>query len=451
MFCVGCIISVLYECKTEGTKQAKIVATIFRSIDKACEEVSDETASHIARGAKNPSGYLMDALGNLSVDSYNEIADYFRDQVVVLIKENERHNVSDTLILMIRESQDIADDTVVDVVNGVTKADLTDEVDLASFLAGVFLFALKNTKNNIGGSAKNVTKEYFARVKKGEKPVSRKTAFNLEEVNDSKPESEHSRFDSHTRKIELLEERIEQEAISFCRKYKEEKEYIALCQVAFIMSPTIVHHREIYNEFCELPNSTRNKILKISEVDKIKVSGDDWWYKYLDMFKKDYEKYALGSERYRYSFSQYFPKLLEYGGERIDGFTQRLFSPKIITPIMKTFQISYKHDVAGLIDEYLYYKDYEKYNNILEPPLDFMWRELNFGSCSELMLTVFLALFIIGTCQGIPLPQNAENQPFVFSGVGTPDLKTAEDLFYQTILTLYENYEVCSTGLSSIE
>lgn len=255
MFCIGCIISVLAECKVEGTKQAKIVEAIFRSIDKECEEISDETASNIARGVKNPSGYLMDALGNLSVDSYKQIAEYFRDQVVVLIKENERNNVSDTLILMIRESAEIADDTVVDVVNGVTKAELIDEVDLESFLAGIFLYALKNTRNNIGGSAKNVAKDYLARVKKGEKPVGRKNVF-TEDVKDAKPESEHSHFDSHAREVELLEERIEQEAISFCRKYKDKKEYIALCQVAFVTNPTRVHHREMYNEFCELTTST---------------------------------------------------------------------------------------------------------------------------------------------------------------------------------------------------
>lgn len=45
-----------------------------------------------------------------------------------------------------------------------------------------------------------------------------------------------------------------------------------------------VHYREMYNEFCEFTTSTRNKILEISEVDKLKVSGDDWWYKYLDLY-----------------------------------------------------------------------------------------------------------------------------------------------------------------------
>ena len=109
---------------------------------------------------------------------------------------------------------------------------------------------------------------------------------------------------------------------------------------------------------------------------------------------------------------------------------------------MRTFPKNYKHDIAGLINEYIYYKDEEKYNKVLEPPMDFIWRELGFGSCSELMITSFLALFIIETCRGISLLQNAENKIFAFSGVDVSDLETAEDLFYQTLLTLYEYYEV---------
>ena len=444
MFCIGCVISAVAECKIEGTKQAKLVEAFLKSVDKECEEISDETASNIARGAKNPSGYLMEALGKLPAESYKSIVPYFQSQVVSLIKENEKNIVRDTLILMIQEAQEIADDTVVELVNGLKKADLTDEVELADFLAGIFLFALKNTKNNIGGSAKRATREYLARVKNGEKPVKRNKNTDVE-IMEPESKREYSNHEYRSREIELQEERIEQEAISFCRRYKNEKEYIALCQVAFITNPTRVHNREMYNEFCELTTSTRNKILEISEVDKIEVSGEYWWFKYLDLFEKDYEKYGLGAERYRYSFSQYFPRLLEYGGDPIDGFTKRIFSPKVITPIINTFSKSYKLDVAGLIDEYIYYKDFEEYTNILEPPMDFMWRKLDFGSCRELMLASYLALFIIGTCRGIPFPEDVEDKMFVFSGPGVSEVETAEDLFYQTLLTLYENYEVCGT------
>ena len=344
--------------------------------------------------------------------------------------------------MMIHEEQEIADDTVVELVNGIKKADLTDEDDLSDFLAGIFLFALKNTKNNIGGSAKRVTKEYLARVRNGEKPVKEKIVV-IGDIKELSNEPEQLRSGYRSSEVELMEERIEQEAISFCRKYKDLKDYIALCQVAFITNPTRVHHRDMYNEFCELTTSTRDRILEMSEVDKIEVPEDYWWHKYLAMFENDYENYTLGDERYRYSFSQYFPRLLEYGGNPIDDYTQRIFAPIIITPSMKVFPKNYKHDIAGLIDEYIYYKDDAEYKNVLEPPMDLIWRELDFGSCPELMLASYLALFIIGTCRGIPLPKDSEHKMFAFSGPGACEVETAEDLFYQTLLTLYENYEVC--------
>ena len=197
----------------------------------------------------------------------------------------------------------------------------------------------------------------------------------------------------------------------------------------------------MYNEFCDFSASTRRRILEKNEVKEIIVSEDDWWYKYLEMFKKDYIKYKLGSKRYEYMFAQYFPRLLEYGGKPVRNYTQRIFQPTVITPYTNIIPGKYKLDVAGLIDEYIYYRMIKKSHMELEPPMDLMWRELNFGSCSELTLTSYLALFIIGTCRGIPVQKGSDNIMFVFDGPGASEVETAEDLFYQTLRTLYENYE----------
>ncbi len=439
MFCIGCIISIVAECKNREITQVKLVETFLKSIDKTCGELDSSAACNIAKGAKNPSGYVFDELGKLSVDSYEDIARYFQDQIVVLIKENDKNLVRDALILMIQEAQEISDDTVVDLIGGIKKSDLYEEDELASFLAGIYLYALKGTKNNIGGSAKKVAKEYLDRVKNGEKPL-RKIINKEEKAPETK--SEHFGKDKHSREIELLEEQNEQVVNAFCRKYEKEKDYIALCQVSYITNPTRNNHREMYNEFCECTTSTRNKILEINNVKRIGLSGNNWWLKYLGMFEKDYEKLKLGAKRYLYSFTQYFPRLLEYGKTSVRDYTQRIFKPNIITPIMKSFPKNYKHDVSGFIDEYIFYGNDEKYSKILEPPMDYMWRELDLGGCPELMLASFLALFIIGTCHSTPLQGNSENEIVTFSGLGVPEIETAEDLFYQTLLTLYENYEI---------
>ena len=165
MFCVGCIISVVNECKVIGNTQAKIVTSFLRSIDPNCEELDNVAASHIARGVKNPSIYVTDAIAVYSEDSYRDLVAYFQNNIVNLIKENDRNHVRDVLVLMIQEASEIEDDTVVEVVSGIRKADLPEKKDdLATFLAGVFLYALKNTTNKTGGNVKTIAKEYLERV-----------------------------------------------------------------------------------------------------------------------------------------------------------------------------------------------------------------------------------------------------------------------------------------------
>ncbi len=416
----------------------------MKSIDGDCEEVSDETASNIARGSKNPSGYLMDALGNLTADSYKSITAFFQDKIVPLIKENERNNVRDTLIMMIQEADEIDDDTVVDVINGIKKSDIVDVENLASLLSGCFLYALKNTKNNIGGSAKRLTKKYYARVKKGEKPGKKIAAFG-QGVKESKLEVEpkHYHFDYRSRELELMEERIEQEAVAFCIKYEGKRQLIPLCQIAFITNPMKKHAREMYNEFCLCTASTRNRILEKNNIERLDISEKGWWRKYLEYFKKDYEKYNLGDKRYLYAFGQYFDRLINYGNKSIKPFSKHVISPKIITPIIKAFP-NHKYNIIDFIDEYICYGSYDEYMEKLEPPMNFLWRELNLSDsqvCSEFMLASILALFIIGTCLNISSPNVLDAEESVFSAPGTSSLETAEDLFYDTLLILYNNYE----------
>lgn len=95
----------------------------------------------------------------------------------------------------------------------------------------------------------------------------------------------------------------------------------------------------------------------------------------------------------------------------------------------------FKHDVRGLIDEYLYYGKADKYRDILEPPMNYMWNCLNFGNCPEFDLCVYIALFIIGTCYSIP-----RDDVFVYDAPNINEIDTAEDLFYLVLLILYETY-----------
>ncbi len=441
MFCIGCLLSAVDVCKVRGFTQAKIVEIFLKSIDEGCGEIDDETASNLARGVKNPSVYVMDALTRITPDAYWKMTAYFRDNVIPLIKENEINLVRDSLILLIQDASEIGDDTVVEIISRIKKSDLSEGIeDLAAFFAGLFLYALKNTKNNVGGKAKKIVKEYIDKVKSGVRPVS-KTLPSVTEKTEVEPDGMINEL--RLRELKLMEESIERDAVAFCMKYEENKKLLPLCQIAYITNPLKKHAREMYNEFCLCTASTRKRILEMNEIEIIDISEQGWWWKYLDMFEKDYEKYRLGDTRYLYVFGQYFHRLINYGGESIKRFLQRVIPPKIIPSYMIKLSDCY-NDIIYFIDEYIYYGKFKEYKDKLEPPMDFLWREFRLydsAVCSEFMLSSILALFIIGTCLKTPLQDVPEDFFPTFNAPGVSDLETAEDLFYDTLLMLYENYE----------
>ncbi len=72
--------------------------------------------------------------------------------------------------------------------------------------------------------------------------------------------------------------------------------------------------------------------------------------------------------------------------------------------------------------------------------MEFFFRELDLGGCEEFQLVVVLALFIIGTCRAIPIEKQEESGQVIYSGACWYNLETVEDLFYQTLIFLYETY-----------
>ena len=436
--CLGTYLQILYNARNEDKANTKVffVGEILSLLTNDFDP-GNTAMSKLFTGINNPTNVLMKAVTHLTKEDYHGLAEDFRMIVMPMLNPNKLSDAVRMLEVAIAEDSDIKQDTEVDLVTGLKKSELKGKIDnQADFFTGVFLFVMQYTRNPgksgvVGPIMERLTKISPDYVFAGSKKQSVRA-----------PEKEGTVGECKRREADRYDEQTEQKARAFCIKYDSQKDWIPLCQIAQITNPIKKHNGKMFNDFCKSTRNVQLKILDINNIKKLELSGDSWWYKYLTMFENDYRKYRLGAESCLYSFKQYFPRLLSYGDASVSIFTQRLFTPKIITPIMKTFPRSCRYDVAGLIDEYIIYKDYEEYKNILEPPMDFLWRELDFGSCPELMLASFLALFIIGTCRGIPLPEDSENKMFSFSGPGASDVETAEDLFYQALLTLYENYEV---------
>jgi hypothetical protein len=176
MFFLGSLLSIVVECKGNHVSQRDIVVSFMRSLDPSFPDNDDEMSTHLAGGTKNPSDYVHDSLKKMTIADYSQIETYFSENVIPLIKENEYATISKALVLIIREDCSIDPYTVVDVISGTKKNDMVVEPEkIASFLAGVFLYALKNTSNRRRtGLAKELAKKYVERARTEELPVFRK-------------------------------------------------------------------------------------------------------------------------------------------------------------------------------------------------------------------------------------------------------------------------------------
>ena len=435
--CLGTYLQILYNARNEDKTNTKVlfVGEILSLITNDFDP-GNTAMSKLFTGINNPTNVLVNKVTHLTEEGYRRLVDDFRNIIMPMLNPNRLSDAVRMLQIAIAEDQDIKQDTEIDLITGLKKSELKGTIDnQVDFFVGVFLYVLRYTRNPGKSKVVGSIMEHLKKLSPGYEFAKSKR----QSIITSEKEISVSEF--IRREDYRYNEQIEQEAIAFCIKYDTQKDWIPLCQIAQITNSTKKHSRKMFNDFCKCTRSVQQKILDINNIKKLELFGDNWWYKYLAMFEDDYRKHELGAERYVYTFTEYFPRLLNYGDASVRDFTQQRFPRKIAIPNMNVFPENYQHDIEGLIDEYIFYKEYDEYKSIIEPPMNLMWRELNFGGCSELVLTSFLALFIIGTCLGIPRPKRFDNKMVAFSGPGSSEVKTAEDLFYQALLTLYETYD----------
>ncbi|MBR1507998.1 MAG: hypothetical protein IJ619_08365 [Eubacterium sp.] len=164
---LGSLLSVVVLGKGRQASQNMIVTAFMRSLDPDFPGGHNVTTK-LAGGWINPSDYVMEALSKLKSNQYGEKAEYFAESVIPLIIDDKVNQVIAAICLMVKEDDSIADDDIVELVSGIQKKSLECNIESeASFFAGIFLYVLKNTKNNHkSGLAKAVANEYFERAKK---------------------------------------------------------------------------------------------------------------------------------------------------------------------------------------------------------------------------------------------------------------------------------------------
>lgn len=146
-FCVGTFLTALKICKASSTKQKLLGEKVFLAVNpKFCSGDDDSAISAAFRGSRNINSFI-----NLDVEDLDDpktIAMRFESLVIPILDEN-MNSILVRLIQAIIDSDFIEGNTRVELVNNIKKKDLIrlNEVVLSEFLAGVFLYAIKNTDN----------------------------------------------------------------------------------------------------------------------------------------------------------------------------------------------------------------------------------------------------------------------------------------------------------------
>lgn len=161
--CFGTFATILNRCKASSTNQKELLGNMLLSINSNYDITYDDGAtSALATGRKNVSDNVLLYLDD--VDSH-ELAETFKSSITSKLDYNKRANIILALKDVLAADSEIADTTPVELVNSFTKSEviLRSEFVFEEFIAGVFLYVLKYTKNN--GQENNVKEISDAYIK----------------------------------------------------------------------------------------------------------------------------------------------------------------------------------------------------------------------------------------------------------------------------------------------
>ena len=175
--CFSTYVSVLLRGKARTTNQGDIVRALFNTLPNHYDAFDDTEISFIVNGMRN----VPDVDIPLAKDCDPHIvSDNFDKDILTLLDNNKKSLIVLALKDIIAKDKDIRDDTVIELVNGITKAAFLerDSYVYADLLAGLFLYILIYTDNR--GSkdmAKAITEEYLNGFRDKEETISYLTSY----------------------------------------------------------------------------------------------------------------------------------------------------------------------------------------------------------------------------------------------------------------------------------
>ncbi len=415
--CLSTYLSVLTIYKrTRRTGQVKILNGLLKSICTNPEPIDKELVSHIKNGRRNLPQVIIDELEEKHYHN-SHYFEFFKSNVEINLDPEKTTDICKVLKYIALNDARIDNDSVIDYISHDKKSDFKHIGDPISFIAGVFLYVCRFQNDETADYAKEINEDFCK--------------FAINEYNsflNTNPTSDNQ-F-----RTKIIDTDIPSQAKSFCRRYEDSIDLLQLCQIANIVNPTHNHVNKMYDEYCDCSDALKKQILKEKDCPMIHAEDEYALYGLLSRFAEDIEKMELASCDKTYMFQQYVIKSLNYEDLEPVDTNPTIFpiGPCKLFPNHKTSFLS------QFVNDYLYYKDKDM-GVSLPIPLDWMFDHLNFGSCDAKDLIFWLNLFITSSCYDIQAYFNYETKESL-SIPNIEDTKTLEDLFFLSLLMLYDTY-----------
>lgn len=160
--CFGTFATVLKNCMAKRVTQKKLCGAMLLSIAPTYDISGDDGAvSDLILGKKNLSLTVTDAAPNANPRA---ISEYFKQNILMMLDSNKRNLIVLALKDIISSDDTIESDTVVEILNSMTKEDILkrNAFVLEDFLAGILLYTVLNVENrNCESNVREITNEYI--------------------------------------------------------------------------------------------------------------------------------------------------------------------------------------------------------------------------------------------------------------------------------------------------
>lgn len=160
--CFGTFATILKICSAKRISQKLLCGTMLLSIAPTYDiRGEDGTVSDLILGKKNLSPNITDKAPTVDPRA---VSNYFKQHILNMLDSNKRSLIILALKDIIASDNTIEPDTIVEIMNGMTKKSIVrrDAFVFEDFIAGVFLYTVLNVENrNCEDSVKETTAEYI--------------------------------------------------------------------------------------------------------------------------------------------------------------------------------------------------------------------------------------------------------------------------------------------------